>query len=233
MKNIKTLSALTLGLVTASSAFALTDGPYDVFFPPSGFAATDFSNFLNVPKFNVAGGTLTSISISLNGNILANQKAENLDPTAASLTLKTDVSLTLKRPDASTIVVTIPEVLTPFAAGGFDGTIDFGGSSGTTVTAAPATSTDSATLNTVGDLALFSGAGSIALPVNGNASTSATGSGNIISQFSTSANAHVTVTYTYSTANVPEPKVYGAIGAVACLGLLGYRRFRNGQAAQA
>ncbi|HTH46224.1 MAG TPA: choice-of-anchor E domain-containing protein [Candidatus Limnocylindria bacterium] len=234
MKNFQTFSALALGALTASSAFALTDGPYNVYYPSvEGVQLTSFSSTIDIPKFNVAGGTLTSISITLAGSIQANQKAESLDNAPASLTLTTDATLTLKRPDNTPIVITIPEALNHFSASIFDNTIDFGGTSGVTFTAAPGNSSDNQVLSGASDLALFTGAGNVTLPISGSAGTSATGAGNIISQFSTSANVHATVTYTYSTTQVPEPKVYGAIGAVACLGLLGYRRFRNGQAAKA
>ena len=59
--------------------------------------------------------------------------------------------------------------------------------------------------------------------------------GSPVLTFTNSAKADASVTYSYHFAEtqVPEPRVYGAIGAVACLGLLGYRRLRARQAAQA
>ena len=75
----------------------------------------------------------------------------------------------------------------------------------------------------------FQGAGSIVLPILNQVGYSVFGAGSSSILTPTSGSATVTVNYNYHT-GVPEPKVYGAIGAVACLGLLGYRRFRSQQA---
>ena len=66
--------------------------------------------------------------------------------------------------------------------------------------------------------------GTVNLPVSTATFAGASGVGQFA--ITTSDSINVQVTYTYTTTNVPEPKVYGALGAVVCLGLLGYRQYR-------
>jgi hypothetical protein len=224
---MKTITTLALGLAVASAALAR---PTETFSNSFATTATTFNTSLSFPKFDSSLGTLNSITFQLFGSVLGNAKGESLDASPATLTLTLAASLNLQRPDNTSIVVTIPTINNTFNATAFDGVIDFAGTSGITYTAQAGSSTNAVTLSGGSDLALFTGSGSIVLPVTGTGSSSGSGAGNLLTQFATSASASAQVTYNYSTATVPEPKVYGAIGAVACLGLLGYRRFRSQKA---
>ena len=230
-------SAAVVGgvLLAGANAFALTDGPYTVAFPiGGGTQALDFSNTMTLPKFNVAGGTLTSITLTLNGNLTASQKFENTSGGgSASINLSSQGTMTLKRPDTTTLVITVPTVTNSKVVTAFDNSIDFGGTSGFTFADTSSSLSNTQSYSGGADLALFSGAGTISLPVTAVGSSSGTGSANLITQFALVGSASASVTYTYSVAAVPEASTYGAIGAVSLVGFLGYRRSRNKAAAKA
>jgi hypothetical protein len=222
-------------LLAGANAFALTDGPYTVAFPiGGGTQALDFSSSMSLPKFNVAGGTLTSITLTLNGNLTASQKFENTSGGGnATINLSSQGTMTLKRPDTSTLVITVPTVNNSRTVTAFDNNIDFIGTSGFTFPDTSATLANTQSYSGASDLALFTGSGNITLPVTAVGSSSGNGSANLITQFSLVGSASATVTYTYSVAAVPEASTYGAIGAVSLVGFLGYRRSRNKAAAKA
>jgi hypothetical protein len=229
----KSLAAITSGiLLTGVNALALTDGPYSASFPVGGGStALDFSSSMTIPKFNVAGGTLTSVTFTLTGNLTANQDFENRSASSATVTMTSTGTMTLKRPDTTTLVVTIPVVTNSKAVAAFDGINDSAGTSGFTF---PATSTSLAQTTTysgASDLALFSGAGTISLPLTAAGVSSGTGAANLSTAATMVGSASATVTYTYSTAApVPEASTYGAIGAVSFVGFIGYRRSRRAAA---
>lgn len=232
MNSSKTFLALAITVVAAIPASALTDGPY---ISSISLTTTGWNLNLSIPKFNPGLGTLNSISYTLNGSTAGTAKYESLDGAPASISLTLSASLTLQRPDLSTIKIIIPSTTVNESSAASDGVIDFLGASGSTFSGLSGSTTSGAlSLSGAGDRALFTGAGSIILPVVAAGSSSGSGSGNLVTQFNTAAAADISVTYNYNKdTGVPEPRVYGAIGAVACLGLLGYRRIRSRQAAQA
>ena len=229
---MKNLIILSLGLATAASAFARpTDGPFTQSF---GLTTTTITNTFVFPKFDTAGGTktLTSIDFTLGGQVFGTAKGESQDASASVLTLTLEAKLTLARPGFSgNILISIPTIDSTFNATAFDGVNDFDGTSGVTfLSVASSTTADTQSLSGGADLALFTGAGNISLPIIAKGQSSGSGPGSFLQQFTTQASANASVSYNYTTSGVPEPKVYGAIGAVACLGLLGYRRYRSQQA---
>lgn len=221
-------AALASGVLLAgANAFALTDGPYTVSFPASGTTAVDFAGTMSFPKFNVGGGTLQSITFTLSGGLTAGQQFENRGASAATITVTTTGTMTLKRPDNSTLVVTIPQVVNSKLVSAFDGTIDFGGTSGFTFPDTAANLSQTQTYSGASDLALFSGAGNITLPVTAVGNSSGSGSANVTISATLVGSSSATVTYTYSVAAVPEASTYGAIGVVGLAGFIGYRRARR------
>ncbi len=222
-------------LLAGANALALTDGPFSVAFPiGGGTQALDFTSSMTLPKFNVAGGTLTSISLTLTGNLTASQKFENTSGGgSATIILQSLGTMTLKRPDTSTLVITVPTVTNTRTVSASDGNIDFGGTSGFTFADTATSLSNTQSYSGASDLALFTGAGNISLPVAAVGSSSGSGSANLITQFALVGGATASVTYTYTVAAVPEASTYGAIGAVSLVGFLGYRRSRrNAPAAQ-
>jgi hypothetical protein len=160
--------------------------------------STNWSDSVTIPKFDPMLGDLQSIRFTLTGNAQGTASAESLDTSPTVVTLQFSSTLTLTRPDNSVIVISIPlaNFMDTFTA--FDGTIDFAGTSGASHTGINATQSE--VVNSpppASDLVLFTGPGTITLPVTAVGSSIATGSGNLISQFLQQAAATVEVCYTY------------------------------------
>src|SRR5436309_2538525 len=86
---------------------------------------TNFSFHILFPLFDSAMGTLNSVSITLFGDVLGTARFESLDGSPATVTTDLRATLTLTRPDTSTIVVTVPDFNTITNVTAFDGIIDF------------------------------------------------------------------------------------------------------------
>lgn len=182
-------------------------------------SSTPLNGSMTFPKFDPALGTLTSISFSLTGGAQGSAASENLSPSApSSLTMNFAASLTLQRPDLSTIVVALPLATFNDTLAPFDGTIDFGGPSGVFHGGISATNTNSAVSPPpITDIALFTGLpnnpGTITLPVLGAAASTAQGNGNEIFQFLTQVSASCQVCYTYTTNTPPDFQCVGNANA--------------------
>jgi len=164
---------------------------------------TDWNRTVTIPKFDTGLGTLQSIEFTLGGQVHGSAGVENFSPNSPTVAnLNFSSTLTLTRPDLSVIVVTIPlaNFVDPLTT--FDGVIDFGGTSGVMHSNINASASNMAVSPPpASDLVLFSGPpgmpGTIVLPVTAVGSSSSTGGGNIINQFTTDAAAQVSVCYHY------------------------------------
>jgi len=192
---------------------------------------TNWNDNLTFSQFDPSLGTLTGINFLLEGDVLGNVRFESLDAQPADVHTYLQAKITLSRPDLSTIVVTTPVSDHLDSVTAFDGIIDFAGTSGRTylgVQAHASNSINSPPPNS--DLALFTGLGSIILPIAAEGTSLATGAGNIISSFQTEASARATVTYTYyNTPPVPEASslMLLLMGGGAMVVSAGVRRFRK------
>lgn len=192
---------------------------------------TNWTDALSFSKFDTNLGTLTSIRFDLSGVVQGVGNAESLDSSASTVKLSLGSLLGLTRPDNSTLVVTNPVFSQTFDFTHFDGTVDFGGTSGATTGTASATGANFFVSSSASDFALFSalGGGTINLGLNAVGNSSGTGSGNLITQFNTAASGIAKVTYDYTpTATVPEPASLALV--FGGLGLLGAARRRNKKA---
>ena len=210
-----TALALSFGAAQAASVSFSGSTPT----APGTFTTTNFTNPISFSKFNPALGTLTSIDFTLAGGISGSIKLESQDAQAATLTSNLGATITLQRPDGSSLAFTTPTAAFTDRVGPNDGTIDFGGTSGVTHAGITANGSTAASSATAADLALFSGTGNISLLVNAVATSNGSGAGNLIQQFQTAARADATVTYNYTaaTTTVPEPASMALLGA----GLIG------------
>jgi hypothetical protein len=208
MKKIALLAVLAAA-GTASAAEVCYDGSF-------ALTRTNWSDSLVIPKFDSALGTLLSVRWTVSGNIEGAAAFESLDASDTIIMTSLSATISLTRPDASPLQVIIPVAMNMDLASQFDGTIDFGGTSGKSYPALSASDSGNSSTNAAADLLLFT-AGflgeTIALPVTAVGSSTASGAGNLITQFATFAGASVEVCYTYEP--IPAP------GALAVLGLGG------------
>jgi hypothetical protein len=177
-------------------------------------ATTNWSSSITFPKFSPTLGCLDSVCFSLSGHVEGTAKFESLDSGPTTVTMNLAATLTLQRPDLSTLVVTLPAASTSDNVTAFDGLIDFGGTSGRTHLGLSANSTDGRCSSAPSDITLFTGSGNIVLPCVGTGSSNGSGAGNLILQFQTLASAGADVTYWYTQCVTPtKPTTWGALKA--------------------
>jgi hypothetical protein len=220
MKKTFIAAALT-GLLAMASAHADTI----TFSADRAIGTTDWTSLLSIGKFDTSLGHLNSITFNLSGTVQGIGSAESLDNDATNVLLSLGSSLTLARPNGSTLTAVNPNYSQSFSFAEFDGEIDFAGASGGSTGLRLATATSSFSSSSASDFALFSshGGGLINLGISATGAADASGSGNLATEFSTSAGARVSVTYNY--APVPEPETYAMM--LAGLGLLALARRRK------
>jgi protocatechuate 3,4-dioxygenase beta subunit len=168
---------------------------------------TDWTATQSVPQFDPSLGTLTSVEIINSDPIKNTIRVENLD--TASATIHATVSGDLKLSGPS-----VPGLDTPlsadqtFNATAFDGTIDFGGTSGHTFAPQTINGSNSTVLTAATDLANYEGTGTVSFTEATHASSTASGSANLLLQVNTTAAATVSVIYHYIPSNQLPPGDY-------------------------
>ncbi|ELX10039.1 hypothetical protein Jab_2c21260 [Janthinobacterium sp. HH01] len=188
-------SAVTLTVSNASNVIVSQD--------------TDWSDFLNFQKFNPALGILTSVTFELYSHLDGSVMLTNYNDDPVDVPVTLDVSVFLDRPDSSNLVL--------ISASLFNTVITVAGGGGTGSTSNGFLAYNSATYSGPGDLALFTGPGSINTLITAQATSTTSGDG-IDAQFATTADGYGTVTYAYTPA-VPEPQTCGML--LLGMGLMG------------
>jgi hypothetical protein len=154
--------------------------------------------------FNATLGTLTEVDLVTSGSFQSEFYAENLGPSSSTIQGTTRGNLSINVP-SGTIPVTIPSVTETFDAAPFDGSIDYGGTSGKDF--APVTSSatpQTMVLTAPADLAAFTGHFQMPLSVAGHATgTASSTDGDLSAGFKTQTSATITVIYHY-TPNLPS-----------------------------
>ena len=190
--------ALCAGLLAVmGSAFA--DTGVKVVTASIPLTDTNWSLPLSVPQFNVPGGTLTSVEIAFTGGIVSAFGIENRDPIVNSYSVSSSYQLGLTSPSGVLVLSVVPVI--PVQTGQLqaaDGTLDFAGTGGITVSNLNATASGTTTLTSAADLAAFLGSGNASLPVAANSNATIKTSANATSYITTQASASATVTYHYT-----------------------------------
>jgi hypothetical protein len=186
--------------------------------PPT---ATNFTTTVSVPRFDPAFGTLTGVRVDLAASVQGSFQFENLDASPAAVTGTTRVRVDVFRPDATLLVSAQPARTTTDSVTGFDGVIDFGGTSGRTLLNLVGSDAASVSLPPpASDLTLFTGPGTLDLQVTGTGTSTAGGTANLATVFNTSAAATLTVTYTYVPGNAIRPGNYTVVQTAQPAGFL-------------
>ncbi|MGB0661622.1 MAG: choice-of-anchor E domain-containing protein [Mangrovicoccus sp.] len=178
----------------------------------------DFDTTLSVAKFDSALGTLNSVTVELTGVVDGGAEYENRS-TSSGTTFKLSVAALIEAAfsfGGSVEVNVSPTGLSsPITVGVFDGTLDFAGTSGGSVSGLTDTDTDSKIYTT--GLSNFIGAGNLDIFINADGTSQAIGGANVATIFTTDASASVKVTYDYSPIPLPAalPLLGAGIGALA------------------
>ncbi|WP_458324546.1 choice-of-anchor E domain-containing protein [Roseobacter sp. A03A-229] len=224
MKRFVLAAAVMAVSATASAAATIS------FSDTVAIQPTDWSETASVSQFDPSLGTLTSVRVTLFGEVEGNAAAESLDGSPSEVTLDVEARITATGaglPAALGVVAPVASVVETFTA--FDGVVDFDGGSGATFLGL--TSDDSVVniFNDAATLAFFTGLGTADIDLTGEGLSSGSGAGTLLTQFSTSAGATLTVEYTFDEDGglTPVPLPAGApllLGALAGLHLLRRRR---------
>jgi hypothetical protein len=173
-----------------------------------GLQTTTWDDTVTIPMFDPALGELVGIDFSLTGQLDGSAAFESLDNSPAEVMIDFSGEITLYRPDLTEIVTAIPLLSNSMNVTAYDGLSDFGGTSGATFNNLQAEQTESISSGAESaDLPLFTGPGTIDLPVGAAGTSMGSGGGNLILQFLQEGAAAVEVTYHY----VPEPATMGLV----------------------
>lgn len=204
-------------LMIAGTAATATAGTFsETYSGDFELTTTNWNETFDVVGFDSQNGTrvLKSVEITLNGDVVGNAQAESLDMGATLIELSLQATLTLSLTAAGTeLAEVIPVVNESFNASAFDGTIDFGGTSGVSFLELSGSASESESINTQSVLDEFIDVASVSLDADATGSSFGSGAGNLITQFATEAGLDWEITYVYNV--IPAP------GALALLGLGG------------
>jgi len=201
IRTVAVLSCLSIGLLASSARAASVSHTGN--FPLSPYLSNGSYVYspASFPKFNLAGQCLTSVCFRLDGGSVNDFGYENFLLFPVRITGTLIATITLQRPDLSPLVVVQPTVVISDSVTAFDGVADYAGTSGNWQFSVPAADSDSTCVTGAGDLALFTGAGTIGLPGFAIDGSYQVGAGSW--SLSPRSFATITVTYNYRDCSVP------------------------------
>lgn len=222
-KLLNTLAAATTlaGIVATSGVANAASLSY------SSSTNYDFTDIIDAPlsvqQFNSSLGTLQGVTIEFTGNILGNAGLENKSktPTQVTLNVASDFSLELNN---QSLLALNPQYSYNYQLAKYDGTTDYGGTSGKTLSNLTATQSATQSFTNTQFLQSFIGNGNVDFLFSALATSAVTGSGNMRSYIDTYAKAGIKVTYNYDVKPVPEPSATLGVGLIAGLCLLSQRK---------
>jgi hypothetical protein len=169
---------------------------------------TNFSLSGLLDQFDPSLGQLESIEIQHDGSITSEIKAENFSSTSDSnITGTVSGTLSLSGPGGLSNVVNIAGAAGSFHATQYDGVTDFDGSSGGTFGTQTANGSNTIVL-TGSDMDEYIGTGQVSITETSDATSDATGGGNLDVQVRSTAQSTVTVTYHYKQYDCLAPGDY-------------------------
>ena len=223
--NTRILGTLFMGLMLLHAASAQSILSYFAATPavsaPSG-SFTNWTKTLQLPAFDPSLGILTQVKLTYTGEALQTAKGENLSGGAAPFSYNVTTTLTLAKAMEPMLFSPAPITLAGSGtSGAFDGTIDFGGSSGFNFTQ-DITTSGIFTNSSAATLAQYTGLGMIDFTGTATATSSVTGSGAFVSQTISKASASLGLEYTFTP--IPEPSTCALIIGLAAFGCVTFRR---------
>jgi uncharacterized repeat protein (TIGR01451 family) len=168
---------------------------------------TDFNLQGALDQFDPSLGTLTEIDITHAGSITSDIKVENTSTSSGS-TINGNVSgiLTLSAPGVND-PLTLSKYAGTFNAQPYDGQLDFGGTSGGDFGQKTVNGQDSIVL-TGSQMNPYIGTGQVQVTENGQATSNATGGGNVVVNVQSTGQSTITVVYKYVPSNSLQPGRY-------------------------
>jgi hypothetical protein len=160
-----------------------------------------------VAKFDPSLGQLTSVEIINTATMNTEMLFENLDEEEGTITGTVNGTVTLSASGINPLTAQVSKTET-FQGLPFDGEADFSGTSGFDSGITTSSNSQSVTLTSPADLALFTGSGSIPISVRARATSTTSGPGNLLSLVNTSAGAEIKVIYHYGPDNSLKPGNY-------------------------
>lgn len=210
------MKSIAMILIAGTAATATAGTFSETYSGDFELTTTNWNETFDVVGFDSQNGTrvLKSVEITLNGDVVGNAQAESLDMGATLIELSLQATLTLSLTAAGTeLAEVIPVVNESFNAAAFDGTIDFGGTSGVSFLELSGSASESESINTQSVLDEFIDVASVSLDADATGSSFGSGAGNLLTQFATEAGLDWEITYVYNV--IPAP------GSLALLGLGG------------
>jgi hypothetical protein len=165
--------------------------------------STGGSQTQSVAQFNPALGTLNSVQVILNGTLNSDVKVENLDAAPSTVNAQVNGNLSLQGPGGTSLSVspTISENSTSLSP--YDGTLDYGGTSGRDFGEQSASAQQSITLTN--NLSAWEGTGNVSLTESAQSTSTVSGSGNEQVHICSEGAGTATVIYNYTPAPPPAP----------------------------
>jgi hypothetical protein len=183
---------------------------------------TNFTRTVDIAQFDTDLGTLNSVMVTLDGQIVGDIRVQNRDAEAATIVSNLAATLTLSNGINPMLVVAIPTITNSFAASAFGGApgdpANYTSPTGQTLLDQMGSASAMNTFMDMMTLGFFSAAGGgvTTFTLDAEASSSTSGAGNLRSQFDTRAGGVISVKYDYT----PPPVVgVSAPSHVALLGL--------------
>lgn len=192
-----------------------------------GTAKTNQVQNGTLPKFDSSLGTLTEVDISFSGQINSDIQVENRDPAPATVNGTVSGNINLSGPDFNSQVGTASSTQT-FNASAFDGQLDMAGTSGKDFGWVSVPGSSTLTLTSAAALADYTGPGTVSVSETSQATSGATGGGNLSVAINSTSAGTISVAYHYIPENCLAAGNYTIVQTVQPPGYLPGKVSSNG-----